>query len=77
MSADSTTSSVRPNGSGAAALLAAGIGSLMVAGASLAGGAIVVHAGSARTIMEKNHFIVTLPSVVTRGPQAVIGGLFQ
>ena len=37
MSADSTNSAIRPNGSGAAALLAAGIGSLMVAVFAIAG----------------------------------------
>jgi hypothetical protein len=37
MSADSTPSSLRPNGSGAAALLAAGIGSLMAAIFAIAG----------------------------------------
>jgi len=37
MSADPATSSLRPNGSGAAALLAAGIGSLMVAIFAVAG----------------------------------------
>lgn len=37
MSVDSATPSARPNGSGAAALLAAGIGSLMVAIFAIAG----------------------------------------